>query len=117
MKLIKTFEKFNLNESFRDNMKDKSLEYMMNHKSSYKDGVACSLIEIITTERDISEKSFKLYDDVMKEVENFYESNQDKLKDFINDCEVNNYRKQYCAEKLYIDYFGDKLNEKRNVLL
>ncbi len=110
--MIKKFNEYSkLNESFRDDKKGMSLNDMMNHSPSYKDGVASSLITIITNERGISEKSFSLYDDVIKEVDSFYESNKDVLDDIIENFEINDWRKDYCAEKIYADYFSDSLNE------
>lgn len=108
---IKKFNEYSLNESFRDDMEDMSLSDMMKHKSSYKDSVASNLTTIITNERGISEKSFKLYDDVIDEVEKFYESNKEELDELLDLFEVNDWRQSYCAEKIYADYFLGSLNE------
>jgi hypothetical protein len=109
--MIKKFNEYTTNESFRDNLKDMPLEDMMNHKSSYKDKVASSLIDIITNERGISEKSFSEYDNVIAEVDNFYNTNKEELDDLLETFEINEYRNQYCAEKIYSEYFDGNLNE------
>jgi hypothetical protein len=111
---IKKFNEFHsINESFRDDKKGMSLDDMMNHESSYKDRVACCLTDILTNERGISEKAFSAYDEVMKEVETFYESNKEELDDLLNLFETNDWRKEYCAEKIYADYFKNEINESK----
>ncbi len=113
--MIKKFNEFNsLNESFRDDKTGMSLSDMMKHKSSYKDGVASSLMNIITRERGISEKSFSAWDEASAELDSFYETNKDVLDDLMENFEVNNWRKDYCAEKIYAEYFSQSLNEKKN---
>lgn len=103
---IKKFKNFNsVNESFRDDKSGMSLSDMMRHKASYRDGVACSLINIITNERGISEKAYSAYDAVMEEVDKFYDSNKEELDALISEFEEGGKRKDYCAERIYSDYF------------
>ena len=49
----------------------------------------------------------------MKEVDNFYETNKSDLDDILEIFEINNWRDEYCAEKIYADYFLNNLNEKK----
>lgn len=106
--MLKKFEDYNLNESFRDNKSGMALPEMMNHKSSYHDRVANHIIDIITNERGISEKSFRQYDEVIDEVENFYNNNKKELDDVISIFINNNWRVNFCAEKIYADFFQTK---------
>lgn len=108
-KKIKSFyeHQLSINESFRDVKKGMTLVELINHKSSYSDRVANCLIDIITRTRGISEKSFSRYDEVIKEVETFYEKNQPELSELINRFETNDWRPEYCAEEIYANYFKD----------
>lgn len=112
--MIKKFGEYQkINESFRDNIKGMNLNDMMQHKPSYKDKVACDLINIVTNERRISEKSFSEWDAVTKEIEDYYESNKEFLDDIIDDYESNEWRTSYCAEKIYAENFSNNINESK----
>lgn len=104
MKVIK-YKDYSLNEGFRDVFKKGDIKDLFNRKNSYKDGVASCLTDIITKERGISEKSFNMYDDVMKEVENFYNSNEEVIKKLVDSFEQKKCRKEFCAETIYNEYF------------
>ncbi len=101
---MKKFDEF-LNEGFRDKMRDMSLNDMMNHRPSYQDKVASSLIQIITSERKISEKSFTEYDKVIQEVDDFYDSNKSALDILIREFDTKKDRPSYCAETIFSQYF------------
>ncbi|MEK6829536.1 MAG: hypothetical protein AABY15_05410 [Nanoarchaeota archaeon] len=72
--------------------------------SEYKTNVKDCLVHIITDENGISEKSFSQYDEVIKEVADFFNSNE-KMVNLISDFESKSSRPEYAAEKIYDEFY------------
>lgn len=87
--------------------KDNDLSYTnffgkyINHNEAFLKLLSSCLVDIICEEKEISEKSYKLYDEVIKEV-------SDKLPAYEKQANVlykENKRIRYIAEILYHLYF------------
>ena len=70
----------------------------------FKTRVKDSLVDIITTDRGISEKAFSAYDNVIKEVAEFFKDNIE-MDEMMNNFEGNKARSEYIAEKIYNEFY------------
>jgi hypothetical protein len=64
---------------------------------TYADKVTSALVNILAEIKQVSEKSFAAYDDIMAEAKSLVENNIDLVKQFEEGCN----RPQLCAEVLY----------------
>lgn len=79
----------------------------------FKTKVKDSLVHIITNKRQISEKSWSAYDNVIKEVGDFFKENPETFG-IIEKFELENKRAEYCAEFIFGEYFmPQELNEAK----
>lgn len=75
------------------------------HEEALQKNIRDLIVHIITEERGISEKSFKLYDEVIEEVKDLCE----KHPEIYQEAELfyrEGKRLNYLAEKIYFEYFG-----------
>jgi hypothetical protein len=81
------------------------MQELFSKRPSYKDQVACNLIDILMEVRGISEKSFSQLDDLFAEVENFWENNP-SVRETVANFETNLKRPRLCAETLFADHYN-----------
>jgi hypothetical protein len=94
-----------IKESFFDKNEIKTIGDVFRHKSSYKDKVAWAVNQIMMDTEGISEKSFKLLDELKINIENVFDKNRTEIESLIKDCQEKDYRVEYTAEKVYYDFF------------
>ncbi len=115
--MITDFNKFKLFEEFSFQKKNPLHSLFHDERSEeqrYYDKIKSCLTDILTSERRISEKDFKNYDIVMKELaEKFQESNvfRIKLNELMEDFEkAKSARPQYWAELAYHKLYKEDLS-------
>ena len=98
-------------------MKDLSYTTFFNkekvsHAKALRERIISSIIQIITEEKGISEKSFTIYDEVMADVNNRF---NDDMFNISNDMYNDDKRIKYISEYLYDKFFKEpKINESSN---
>jgi hypothetical protein len=81
----------------------------VSHEDALKERIRGLLANIIADEKNISEKSFKLYDEVINHVKSDF---SDKMFAEANMMYNQNKRLKYIAELLYDKYFKDDLTKE-----
>jgi len=101
-------------DKYGDTLKtDKSWSGLNFPVPEYKTKVKDSLVNIITNERGISEKSFSDYDSVIKEVGDYFKANDEAVR-LIDEFKNKNLRPEYAAEALFSKFETNKaVNEAK----
>lgn len=81
-----------------------SINKIFTIEKTYTDEVFDCLMDILCSEKGISEKSFKDIDNTRNYLEGFFDNNQEILIE-IDEFNSHNERPSYCAEYIYSKYF------------
>ena len=82
------------------NLVETNFDFINLPENTFKCKIKESIVDIITTNENISEKDFKGYDDVVKLVKEFFIKNQE-LNESLNFNGLKTYRPNYLAEMIY----------------
>lgn len=74
---------------------------------TYKELVSRSLLDIIMREKEISEKDFSRIDNLIKNINDYF-NNNDKIDTIIKEFEEKQSRSEYCAEFIYDNIIKNK---------
>lgn len=88
----------------------KALSDLLSREYTYTDKVRSELINLITNDRKISEKSFKQYGAVMDEVKELMNTSP-QVKELISQFEEKKKRPSFCAETIFDTLIKKDLNE------
>lgn len=93
-------------------MKDLSYKNMftgkVSHEDALKERIKSSIVNIVMEENSVSEKSFKKVDEIVKDVNEFYD---EQMFSISNEMYNQDKRINYIGEFLYDKYYKKNINE------